>query len=205
MFALMPSAKVLIVTVALFGIALGIHDFYYIYVLYLICGKKYKANLRKCAEYSFFFGFGILIPVSMLSFMIGDVRIVFLIATVILALLAFIYPISSISGQIDERDTSLKASKKNKRVDPATMAPVQNAGGAPASAELPAQAAPAPSMPQEPVPVSAEDFYANRPVQGPDMQPASAAPDPTAFLNSEVPGGYAPDGSDNGNGGDYNG
>lgn len=141
----------------------------------------------------------------MVSFMIGDVRIVFLIATVILALLAFIYPISAISGQIDERDTSLKASKKNKRVDPATMAPVQNAGGVPGSAELPAQAAPAPSMPQEPVPVSAEDFYANRPVQGPDMQQAPVAPDPTAFLNSEVPGSYAPEGDDNGNGGDYNG
>ncbi len=204
-FALMPSAKILIVTVSLFGIALGIHDFYYIYVLYLICGKKYKANLRKCAEYSFYFGFGILIPVSMVSFMIGDVRIVFLIATVILALLAFIYPISAISGQIDERDTSLKASKKNKRVDPATMAPVQNAGGVPGSAELPSQAAPAPSMPQEPVPVSAEDFYANRPVQGPDMQQAPVAPDPTAFLNSEVPGSYAPESDDNGNGGDYNG
>ena len=48
-------------------------------------------------------------------------------------------------------------------------------------------------------------FYANRPVQGPDMQQAPVAPDPTAFLNSEVPGSYAPEGDDNGNGGDYNG
>jgi hypothetical protein len=186
-----------------------------------VTGKKQKAN---ALAFGFFkggrkIGIGVCVgsyfcdvvhlndkgSVSMVSFMIGDVRIVFLIATVILALLAFIYPISAISGQIDERDTSLKASKKNKRVDPATMAPVQNAGGVPGSAELPSQAAPAPSMPQEPVPVSAEDFYANRPVQGPDMQQAPVAPDPTAFLNSEVPGSYAPEGDDNGNGGDYNG
>ncbi len=211
-FALAPSAKILIISVALIGVALGIHDFYYIYVLYLICGKKYKANLRKCAEYSFYFGFGILIPVSMLSFMIGDVRIVFLIASLIIAVLAFIYPVSSISGKIDERDTSLKANKKAKRVDPATMAPNQNTSAV-AVPGAPAQQAPA--MPQEPVAVSADDFYANRPIQGPEQpmqqaQPAQPVPDPTAFLNSDVPGGYqqegyAPEGDPNGNGGDYNG
>ena len=67
-------------------------------------------------------------------------------------------------------------------------------------------------MPQEPVAVSADDFYANIPIQGPEQaaQPAQPVPDPTAFLNSDVPGGYqqegyAPEGDPNGNGGDYNG
>ncbi len=204
-FALAPSAKILVVSVALIGVALGIHDFYYIYVLYLICGKKFKANLRKCAEYSFYFGFGALIPVSAVSFIVGDVRIVFLVACVIIAILAFIYPVSAISGKIDERDTSYRASRKTKRVDPATMAPVQNGPAVQGSPEIPANAAPASSMPQEPVPVSAEDFYANRPVQDPAVQNAQPVPDPMAFLNSGDQGGYPPVQGDNGNGGDYNG
>ena len=38
-FALLPSAKTLVITSAFLGIGLGIHDFYYIYALYLICGQ----------------------------------------------------------------------------------------------------------------------------------------------------------------------
>ena len=51
-FAVLPAAKTLVLTCALLGISLGIHDYYYIYVLYLICNGKLKTNLRKLAEYT---------------------------------------------------------------------------------------------------------------------------------------------------------
>ena len=55
LFALMPTAKILVVTVALVGLGLGIHDFYYLYVLYLIATSRFKVkyNLRKASEMSF--------------------------------------------------------------------------------------------------------------------------------------------------------
>ena len=111
-FALLPSAKTLVITSAFFGIALGIHDYYYIYVLYLICNGNVRANLRKLAEYTVYFGAGLFLPVIMIGFMVNNVRITFLIFTLIVAILAFIYPLSSFSGMIDERDLSLKPQKK---------------------------------------------------------------------------------------------
>ena len=114
LFAIMPSAKMLVVTCAFLGIALGIHDYYYIYVLYLICNGKVKANLRKLAEYTVYMGAGIMLPIIMVSFMVKNVRITFLVVTLIVAVLAFIYPLSSFSRQIDERDISLKPQKKQR-------------------------------------------------------------------------------------------
>ena len=121
-FALLPSAKTLVVTSAFLGIALGIHDYYYIYVLYLICNGNVRANLRKLAEYTVYLGAGLLLPIIMIAFMVKNIRITFLILTVIVAILAFIYPLSSFSGKIDERDLSLKP-QKNKREKPAPKAP----------------------------------------------------------------------------------
>ena len=114
LFAIMPSAKMLVVSCAFLGIALGIHDYYYIYVLYLICNGKVKANLRKLAEYAVYTGVGLMLPIIMVSFMVRNVRITFLILTLIVAVLAFIYPLSSFSKQIDERDISLKPQKKQR-------------------------------------------------------------------------------------------
>lgn len=111
-FALLPSAKTLVITSAFLGIALGIHDYYYIYVLYLICNGTVKANLRKLAEYTVYFGAGIMVPIIMVAFMVDNVRITFLVVSLIVAILAFLYPLSSFSGMIDERDLSLKPQKK---------------------------------------------------------------------------------------------
>ena len=122
LFALMPSAKMLVVTCAFLGISLGIHDYYYIYVLYLICNGKVKVNLRKLAEFTVYMGAGLMLPIMMAAFMIKNYRITFLVVTLIVAILAFIYPMSSFSGKIDERDISLKPQKKQ-REKPAQKAP----------------------------------------------------------------------------------
>ena len=122
LFALLPSAKMLVVTCAFLGIALGIHDYYFIYVLYLICNGKVKVNLRKLAEFTVYMGAGLMLPIIMAAFMVKNYRITFLILTLIVAILAFIYPMSSFSGKIDERDISLKPQKKQ-REKPAPKAP----------------------------------------------------------------------------------
>ena len=160
LFAIMPSAKMLVVTCAFLGIALGIHDYYYIYVLYLICNGKVKANLRKLAEYTVYMGVGVMLPIIMVAFMVKNVRITFLILTLIVAVLAFIYPLSSFSGKIDERDISLKPEKRQ-REKPVQPAPQMAAGPANpqdmAATQLPAGEA----IPEEPVaaaPVSGQQY-----------------------------------------------
>ena len=140
LFALMPSAKMLVVTCAFLGIALGIHDYYYIYVLYLICNGKVKANLRKLAEYSVYMGAGLLLPVIMVAFMVKNIRITFLVLVLIVAILAFIYPLSSFSKKIDERDISLKPQKKHREKPAAKAAPAfgtATPSQAPADVRLP--------------------------------------------------------------------
>ena len=136
-FALLPSAKTLVITSAFLGIALGIHDYYYIYVLYLICNGTVKANLRKLAEYTVYLGAGIMVPIIMVAFMVDNVRITFLILTLIVAVLAFLYPLSSFSGMIDERDLSLKPQKKGQE-KPAAKAPRTRAPQAPSDMQNPA-------------------------------------------------------------------
>ena len=135
LFALMPSAKMLVVSCAFMGIALGIHDYYYIYVLYLICNGKVKANLRKLAEYTVYMGAGVMLPIIMVAFMVNNVRITFLILTLIVAVLAFLYPLSSFSGKIDERDISLKPEKRQ-REKPAPAAPQMAAPVAPETSQV---------------------------------------------------------------------
>ncbi|MCR4688245.1 MAG: MFS transporter [Saccharofermentans sp.] len=163
LFSLLPSAKMLVITVALLGVALGIHDFYYIYVLYLICGKRIKANLRKVAEYTFFFGMGIVVPVFMLAFMLGKIRIVMLVATAIIGLLSFVYPASSFSASLDDKDPSLKPAKKRK-------APVKKPAYQPA---------PAPAYPQQPVAdPNMPAAYPQQPVMDPAAYPQQPMMDP---------------------------
>ena len=133
-FALLPSAKTLVITSVLLGISLGIHDFYYIYALYLICSGRIRTNLRKCAEYTFYFGIGIIIPIAMTAFMVNNVRIVMLIVTVLVALIAFIYPASAYSSMVDDYDPSLKPEPRRRpernnppAANPYAQAPVQPA------------------------------------------------------------------------------
>lgn len=111
LFALVPTAKILLIACALVGISLGIHDFYYLYVLFLLANDRIKVNLRKAAELSFLAGLLCGIPVFALALMI-DVRIVFVIAVVILSICAFMYPVSSFSNDVDDKDPTLRKEKK---------------------------------------------------------------------------------------------
>ena len=183
LFAILPSAKMLVVTCAFLGIALGIHDYYYIYVLYLICNGKVKVNLRKLAEYSVYLGAGIMLPIFMVAFMVNNIRITFLVVTLIVAILAFIYPLSSFSGKIDERDISLKPQKRQREKpapraqrapNPATQAPVQ--GQAPATVVMPDGTVAA--APQISAPIPEEQYY----------EPAPQAPaQPQQYQQYEQP------------------
>ena len=175
LFAILPSAKMLVVTCAFLGIALGIHDYYYIYVLYLICNGKVKVNLRKLAEYSVYLGAGLMLPIFMVAFMVNNIRITFLVLTLIVAILAFIYPLSSFSGKIDERDISLKPQKKQREKpapraqrapNPAAQAPIQEQ--APATVVMPDGTVAA--APQIAGGVPEEQYYEAAPQQAP-VQP----------------------------------
>lgn len=200
-FALLPSAKTLVITSALLGISLGIHDFYYIYALYLICSGRIRTNLRKCAEYTFYFGIGIIIPIAMTAFMVNNVRIVMLIVTVLVALVAFIYPASAYSSMVDDNDPTLKPEPRRRPAknnppmpNPYAQAPVQPAPAyAPQSAfgePEPQYQAPAP----EPQYQSQQDPY-QQPYQQqyapeqPQYQPQQYAPVQQQY---QQPQQYAP-------------
>ena len=137
-FAMLPSAKTLVVTSIFLGISLGIHDFYYIYVLYLICNGRIRTNLRKCAEYAFYLGIGLMVPISMTAFMVDNVRIVMIIVTVLVALVSFIYPASAYSSTVDESDPSLKPEPRRRQGRP--EAPMGNPYGQPMPQPQPAMA-----------------------------------------------------------------
>lgn len=130
-FALIPTAKILLISVALIGISLGIHDFYYLYVLFLLANNRVKANLRKASEASFLAGMLIAVPVFAVALLV-DIRIVFVISVIILSILAFIYPVSSFSNDVDDKDpTAHKAKKKDRKekaneeqAQPSPQAPV---------------------------------------------------------------------------------
>lgn len=128
LFALMPTAKILVVTTALVGLGLGVHDFYYLYVLFLIANSRFKVkyNLRKASEMSFLAGVIISLPVFICA-LIFDTRIVFIVACVLYFICSFIYPMSQYSGKIDETDPSLKPRKRKNETPEAPVAPVSYA------------------------------------------------------------------------------
>ena len=125
LFALVPTAKILLIACALIGISLGIHDFYYLYVLFLLANNRIRANLRKASEMSFMAGLLSGIPVFALALII-DVRIVFVAAVVILCICAFMYPASSFSNDVDDKDPTLRKDKKAPKKKPVDQAPVQD-------------------------------------------------------------------------------
>lgn len=198
-FALMPTAKVLVVTVALLGISLGIHDYYYLYVLFLLSEGKIKANLRKAAENSFLAGIIIALPVFTLALLL-DMRIVFVVAAIILFFCAFAYPMSSYSNNVDDRDPALKksgASKKPAKKSGKKAAPAANANNAPAQ-QMPVQQMPAqPQAPVQQVPmqdpygqnVYGQDPYAQDPYAqsyGQDLYANVPNVDLNALLNEPI-------------------
>ena len=198
-FALAPSAKMLVITVALLGVALGIHDFYYIYVLYLICGKRIKANLRKVAEYSFFFGLGIAIPVFMLAFMLGNIRIVMLVMAALVALLSFVYPASSFSATLDDKDPSLKPARKKKPA-PKAAAPAARTAQPQIPVDYQPQASQIPTGYQQPLPQMPQapaDYQ--QPASDPNQIPYGSD---MSFLNDNM-GPVDPNDPNNMGGGSY--
>ena len=113
LFALMPTAKILVFTTALVGLGLGIHDFYYLGVLKLIADSRFKVkyNLRKASEMSFVAGMLIALPVYGLALMFNT-RIVFIVLSALYFIFSLVYPMSQFSGKIDERDPQLNRNKK---------------------------------------------------------------------------------------------
>jgi len=128
LFALMPTAKILVVTTALVGLGLGIHDFYYLYVLFLISNSRFKVkyNLRKASELSFLAGLIVALPLFEVA-LIFDLRLVFIIICVLYFILSFVYPMSAYSGKIDEGDQGSGRGKKRSEPKPKPQPPVSYA------------------------------------------------------------------------------
>ena len=147
LFALMPTAKILVATVALMGISLGIHDYYYLYVLFLLANNRIKGNLRRASELSFVSGIFAGLPVFAVA-LIFDMRIVFVVALIILFICSFLYPMSSFANDVDDKDPTLKKEPRKSKKKKAK-----------------AEAVPAAPVPAEPAPV-ADPYYdpANDPI-----------------------------------------
>ena len=101
LFALLPTAKVLVVTVCLFGISLGSHDFIFLYVLARLAKDRIRGNLRKACEMTFVAAVLLSLPFYAVALSINQVRIVLLILTFITVFIAFAYPLSKISNNAD--------------------------------------------------------------------------------------------------------
>jgi len=102
-FALMPTAKFLVITCALLGLSLGIHDYTYVYDLYELLGKEAKINFKRAAELTFLAGALIMIPVFMTALALDQIRIVFIVYTVILVIIGYVYPMSGFSYYVGEK------------------------------------------------------------------------------------------------------
>lgn len=113
-FALMPTAKVLVVTVALFGVSFGIHDYTYLYILARLAKDRIHGNFRRAAEVTFLFAIVVTIPLFSLGVAIEHITLVMLVVVIILSIIAFIYPISSVSNAADG---TMFPKKKKKEVN----------------------------------------------------------------------------------------
>ncbi len=219
LFALMPTAKVLFVTVALLGFSLGIHDFYYLYVMFLLTKNRIKANLRRAGELSFLFGLVAALPVFALAF-IFNIRIVFIIAICILFIIAFIYPLSPYANEVDDKKVKTKKSK-NKSDSKDAFNNVQAANEANAEAEAAPVVPEAPAIDLYAMPEGYEQAVAS--YQSSLADDAIYGADPNYYANPNMtnyenqpytndvygyqdPNGYVDNpGYDPNNGGDFNG
>ena len=118
LFALIPTAKVLVITCAFFGISLGIHDYTYLYVIARLAKDRVHGNLRRAAEGTFLFALILTVPALTLALAIDYTRIVLLVITGILAIVSFIYPISSVSRMADEAMMGKKPAKQPEQAEP---------------------------------------------------------------------------------------
>ncbi|MBR2524120.1 MAG: MFS transporter [Clostridiales bacterium] len=121
-FALMPTAKILVITCALLGFAMGMHDFTYAYNLYEIVGRGARLNIKRACELTLLLGLMIMIPIYSLALAINQTRIVFLIFTAIFIFAGYIYPMSGFSYSVGENSkASASKPKKNELQNPADV------------------------------------------------------------------------------------
>lgn len=120
LFALVPTAKVLVVTVALLGFALGMNDFTYLPALALLAREGgITLSVRRLAEKTFALGVCFALFVNALALGTNHLSIIFIVAVIILVVLAFMYPVSSVAGLVDSvqrrnNDVRIKANKSQK-------------------------------------------------------------------------------------------
>lgn len=112
LFALLPTAKVLVVAVFLIGVAFGIHDFSYLYILAKLSLNRIKCNLRRAAEVTFFAGVLISIPVFCVALAINQIRIVMVAGALLLCIAAFSYPLSKVANTADDIKKNQRGSKQ---------------------------------------------------------------------------------------------
>ena len=125
-FALMPTAKILVLTVALLGVSLGIHDYTYLYILARLAKDRVHGNFRRAAEVTFLVAIVLTLPLYSLGIAINHITVVMLVVIIVLSIIAFIYPISSVSNAAD--GTMFKKNKKSAGKKSANVsAPVNNA------------------------------------------------------------------------------
>ena len=104
------------ITCALLGLSIGIHDYTYVYDLYELLGKEARINFKRAAELTFLAGMLIMIPVYMTALALDQIRIVFLVFTVILVIVGYVYPMSGFSYYVGDKkkqpDKSASASQQ---------------------------------------------------------------------------------------------
>lgn len=114
LFAVSPTAKMLVFTCILFGISLGIHDFEYIKYLAVLSKNRIQANLRKAAELTMAFGIFIGTVFFTLAGSFGTtvMKIALLAFTFIVFIISFAYPVSKAGSFVDSKLGSLKQKSK---------------------------------------------------------------------------------------------
>ena len=122
-FALFPTAKVMVLTCAFLGFSIGMHDYTFVYDLYEILGKGSKINIRRAAELSFMLGILIMIPVYVIALGLNQVRIVFLVFTGLFVLAGFIYPMSGFSYYVGTKKQPAKDAQPQQEAPAPTSAP----------------------------------------------------------------------------------
>lgn len=119
LFALMPTAKVLVVTVMLLGLALGMNDFTYLFALAFLANKAgINISVRRLAEKTFALGICIGLFFNALALSLNRITIIFIVGLILLMIIAFMYPVSSVAGMVDSvQKKTVPVNKKKKKTN----------------------------------------------------------------------------------------
>lgn len=126
MFALIPTAKVLVVTVMLLGLAIGMNDFTYLFALAFLANKAgINISVRRLAEKTFAMGICLGLLFNALALSLDKITIIFIVGLILLLIIAFMYPVSSVAGLVDsvqKKTVPVKKKQKNKAKTTTTRA-----------------------------------------------------------------------------------